>query len=94
LATWRPEAATTTASTRSDADEKFKFSPPDVDQKRRRREVRVLDAKFSTPDVDEKRRRLLNADEKSKLSTPDVDERPFPSLLMCGPMGQEKLLSY
>jgi hypothetical protein len=33
LATWRPEAATTTASTRSDADEKSKFSKPDVDKK-------------------------------------------------------------
>jgi hypothetical protein len=35
LATWIAGAATTTASARSDADEKSRFLPPDVDKKRR-----------------------------------------------------------
>jgi hypothetical protein len=72
LATWRPEAATSTASTRSDANKKSKFSPPDVDQKRRRQEVRVLDAKFLTPDVNEKQHRLLNAERRREVQVIDA----------------------
>jgi hypothetical protein len=61
-------------STRSDADEKSRFSTPDVDEGH----FSTLNAgrsKFLTPDVNERHFSTLNADEKSELSTPDIDKK-------------------